>query len=57
MAFRFLPWLLRFQRFGELLTEVALLERRPYDEIPPRVEYRPSDDGTALCALFDPVLE
>lgn len=40
----------------EDLTEAGLLERDQYNEIPPRVEYRLSDDGTELCELLDPVL-
>ena len=43
-------------RLGDL-TEAGLLERNQYDEIPPRVEYRLTEDGTELCALLDPVLE
>ncbi|MXR52184.1 transcriptional regulator [Halovenus sp. WSH3] len=40
----------------EDLTGAGLLEREQYDEIPPRVEYRLSDDGEELCERLEPVL-
>lgn len=43
-------------RLGDL-TEAGLLERNQYDEIPPRVEYRLSEEGTELCELLTPVLD
>ncbi|MFP8888352.1 winged helix-turn-helix transcriptional regulator [Natrialbaceae archaeon A-CW2] len=33
-------------------TEAGLLERESYDEMPPRVEYRPTEAATALAPLF-----
>lgn len=39
------------------LREAGLLERRRYDEIPPRVEYRLTDDGEELRDLLAPLLE
>lgn len=41
----------------EELTEAGLLERERYDEIPPRVEYRLSQDGAELGELLAPVLQ
>lgn len=38
------------------LTEAGVLERRQYDEIPPRVEYTLTDDGEELCNLLEPLL-
>lgn len=38
------------------LTEAGLLHRERYAEIPPRVEYSITDDGTELCDLLDPLL-
>ncbi|WP_255192466.1 winged helix-turn-helix transcriptional regulator [Natronobeatus ordinarius] len=40
----------------EELTEAGLLHRERYAEIPPRVEYRITDDGAELCALLDPLV-
>ena len=39
------------------LTEAGLLDRKQYDEIPPRVEYRLTEDGAELGALLEPLLE
>ena len=39
------------------LTQAGLLDREQYDEIPPRVEYRLTEDGTELRALLEPLLE
>jgi DNA-binding HxlR family transcriptional regulator len=39
------------------LTEAGLLDREQYDEIPPRVEYRLTEDGAELRALLEPLLE
>ncbi|WP_185977108.1 winged helix-turn-helix transcriptional regulator [Haloglomus irregulare] len=39
------------------LTGAGLLAREQYDEIPPRVEYRLTDDGTELAARLEPLLE
>ena len=33
-------------------VEVGLLEREQYDEMPPRVEYRPTEGAEALAPLF-----
>lgn len=41
----------------EELTDAGLLERKQYDEIPPRVEYRLTADGGQLCELLNPILE
>lgn len=41
----------------EELTEAGLLQRKQYDEIPPRVEYHLTDDGEELAALLEPLLE
>lgn len=41
----------------EELTEAGLLERAQYDEIPPRVEYRLTDEGAGLAAALEPLLE
>lgn len=40
----------------EELTGAELLERNQYDEIPPRVEYRLTNDGEDLCELLTPLL-
>lgn len=34
------------------LTEAGLLDRTAYDEIPPRVEYRPTEKAEALFPVF-----
>jgi DNA-binding HxlR family transcriptional regulator len=34
------------------LTETGLLDRRAYDEIPPRVEYTPTQKAEALFPVF-----
>ena len=34
------------------LTEVSLLHRRRYDEVPPRVEYEPTEKLRALFPMF-----
>ena len=39
------------------LTEAGLLDREQYDEIPPRVEYRLTEDGAELRAMLEPLLE
>lgn len=39
------------------LTQAGLLDREQYDEIPPRVEYRLTEDGAELRALLEPLLE
>ena len=39
------------------LTEVGVLHRERYAEIPPRVEYRITERGAELCDLLDPLLE
>ena len=39
------------------LSEAGLLERRQYDEIPPRVEYRLTDEGEALGERLEPLVE
>jgi DNA-binding HxlR family transcriptional regulator len=41
----------------EELTDAGLLEREQYAEIPPRVEYRLTEDGAELRELLDPLLE
>lgn len=41
----------------EELTDAGLLVRTRYDEIPPRVEYRLTEDGRELCELLLPLLE
>ncbi|MFC7230487.1 winged helix-turn-helix transcriptional regulator [Saliphagus sp. GCM10025308] len=33
-------------------VEAGLLERTAYDEVPPRVEYEPTDAGATLAPLF-----
>lgn len=43
-------------RLGDL-TEAGLLEREQYDEIPPRVEYRLTEEGAELQRLLEPLLE
>jgi DNA-binding HxlR family transcriptional regulator len=39
------------------LVDAGLLERECYAEIPPRVEYELSDDGTELAERLRPVVE
>ncbi|EFW93742.1 hypothetical protein ZOD2009_01325 [Haladaptatus paucihalophilus DX253] len=39
------------KRLSEL-TEAGLLTRRSYDEIPPRVEYEPTDAANGLAPVF-----
>lgn len=39
------------------LAEAGLLERERYDEIPPRVEYRLSDEGSELGERLRPLFE
>jgi DNA-binding HxlR family transcriptional regulator len=39
------------------LEAAGLLARRQFDEIPPRVEYRLTADGEALCERLVPLLE
>jgi DNA-binding HxlR family transcriptional regulator len=34
------------------LTDVGLLDRRTYDEMPPRVEYTPTEKARALFPVF-----
>lgn len=41
----------------EELTEADILAREQYDEIPPRVEYRLTEDGQELAARLEPVVE
>lgn len=38
-------------RLGEL-TEAGLLDRHSYDEVPPRVEYTPTEKAEALFPVF-----
>lgn len=38
------------------LTDAGLLHRDRYAEIPPRVEYRITEDSVELCELLDPLL-
>lgn len=38
------------------LTDAGLLTRERYAEIPPRVEYDLTDEGTELCELLKPLL-
>ena len=39
------------------LERDGLVERTVYAEVPPKVEYRPSDWGRALCPALDQLLE
>lgn len=41
----------------EELTDAEILAREQYDEIPPRVEYRLTDDGQELAERLEPVVE
>jgi DNA-binding HxlR family transcriptional regulator len=34
------------------LTEAGLLDREPYDEVPPRVEYTPTEKAESLFPVF-----
>ncbi|WP_255149435.1 winged helix-turn-helix transcriptional regulator [Halorarius halobius] len=43
-------------RLGEL-TEAGLLDRDQHDTIPPRVEYRLTDDGAELHERLEPLVE
>ncbi len=38
------------------LTGAAILDRTQYDDIPPRVEYRLTDDGEELGGLLEPIV-
>lgn len=38
------------------LTDAGLLERRQYDEIPPKVEYDLTEEGEELQELLEPLL-
>lgn len=39
------------------LTESGILAREQYDEIPPRVEYRLTEDGEELAERLEPIVE
>lgn len=39
----------------EELCEAEILHRKSHDEIPPRVEYRPTEKGEALRPIMDEV--
>lgn len=41
----------------EQLADADILEREQYDEIPPRVEYRLTEDGRELSEHLQPVVE
>lgn len=41
----------------EELVDAGILAREQYDEIPPRVEYRLTDDGQELAERLEPVVE
>lgn len=41
----------------EELADAGILAREQYDEIPPRVEYRLTDDGQELAERLEPVVE
>lgn len=39
------------------LCEAGILRRESYDEIPPRVEYHPTEKGRALRPILDAAME
>lgn len=39
----------------DALCEAGILHRESYDEVPPRVQYRPTDRGTALRPILEDV--
>ncbi len=41
----------------EELCEAGVLDRRSHDEIPPRVEYRPTEKGEALRPVLEAVAD
>lgn len=42
------------QRLKEMMA-AGLLERRAYKEIPPRVEYEPTEKASDLCPVFNEI--